>query len=101
MALTTPVERIVQALAVRIVPAMPVAPAGDSAAPARLVTAAVATAVATVKRGVAANTEAGGAAARWIHLASAGRRLNKRVDAEAARRGQAVPRFAELGFTKR
>jgi hypothetical protein len=50
---------------------------------------------------VAANTEAGGAAARWIHLASAGRRLNKRVDAEAARRGQAVPRFAELGFTKR
>lgn len=63
MALTTPVELIVQALDVRMVRAMPVAPAGDSAAPARLVTAAVVTAVATVKPGVA-NTEAGVAAAR-------------------------------------
>lgn len=63
MALTTPVEVIVQALDVPMVPAMPVAPAGDSAAPAILVTAAVVTAVATVIPGVA-NTEAGVAAAK-------------------------------------
>jgi hypothetical protein len=37
---------------------------------------------------------------RTIYMLSAGRRLNKRVDAEAARRGQAVPRFADLGFSK-
>ena len=37
---------------------------------------------------------------RMIYLASAGRRLSKRLDAEAARRGQTVPRFADLGFSK-
>jgi hypothetical protein len=38
---------------------------------------------------------------RTIYMLSAGRRLNKRLASEAARRGQAVPRFADLGFTKR
>ena len=37
---------------------------------------------------------------RAIYMASAGRRLSKRLDAEAARRGQSVPRFADLGFDK-
>jgi hypothetical protein len=38
---------------------------------------------------------------RTIYMLSAGRRLNKRLDSEAARRGQEVPRFADLGFSKR
>jgi hypothetical protein len=33
-------------------------------------------------------------------MLSAGRRLNKRLESEAARRGQSVPRFADLGFSK-
>jgi hypothetical protein len=33
-------------------------------------------------------------------MLSAGRRLSKRLDSEAARRGQSVPRFADLGFNK-
>ena len=37
---------------------------------------------------------------RTFYMLSAGRRLNKRLDAEAARRGQSVPRFADLGFSK-
>jgi hypothetical protein len=37
---------------------------------------------------------------RTIYMLSAGRRLNKRLDAEAVRRGQPVPRFADLGFNK-
>ena len=37
---------------------------------------------------------------RVIHLVSAGRRLRRRLDAEAQRRGQRVPRFDELGFGK-
>jgi hypothetical protein len=37
---------------------------------------------------------------RTIYMLSAGRRLDKRLDSEAARRGQTVPRFAELGFSK-
>lgn len=69
MALTTPVEVIVQALDVPMVPAMPVAPAGDSAATAILVTAAVVTAVATVIPEVA-NTEAGVAAAKRFAILS-------------------------------
>jgi hypothetical protein len=38
---------------------------------------------------------------RSIYMLSAGRRLNKRLESEAARRGQPVPRFADLGFGKR
>ncbi len=38
---------------------------------------------------------------RTIYMLSAGRRLNKRLDPEAARRGQTVPRFADLALTKR
>ncbi len=38
---------------------------------------------------------------RTVYMMSAGRRLNKRLDAEAARRGQTLPRFADLGFAKR
>jgi hypothetical protein len=63
MALTTPVEVTVQPPDVRMVPAMPVAPAGGSASPAGLVTAAAVTAVAMVIPGVA-NTAAGAAAAK-------------------------------------
>ena len=37
---------------------------------------------------------------RVIHVMSAGRRLRRRLDTEAQRRGQRVPRFDELGFTK-
>ena len=37
---------------------------------------------------------------RTLYMLAAGRRLNKRLDAEAARRGQQVPRFADLGFSK-
>jgi hypothetical protein len=37
---------------------------------------------------------------RSIYMLSAGRRLNKRLESEAARRGQSVPRFADLGFSK-
>jgi hypothetical protein len=37
---------------------------------------------------------------RAVYLMSAGRRLRKRLDAEAQRRGQTVPRFADLGFSK-
>jgi len=37
---------------------------------------------------------------RGIYMLSAGRRLSKRLDAEAARRSQSVPRFADLGFNK-
>jgi len=37
---------------------------------------------------------------RMIYLAAAGRRLSKRLDAEAARRGQTAPKFADLGFSK-
>ncbi|OOK73533.1 hemerythrin HHE cation binding domain protein [Mycobacterium kansasii] len=35
-----------------------------------------------------------------MHLMSASRRLKRRLDSEARRRGQRVPRFDELGFTK-
>src|SRR5437899_8934732 len=58
--LTSPVELIVQAIDARMVPAMPVAPAGDSATPVRLVTA-VQTAVATDKPAVVVNTNAAAA----------------------------------------
>ncbi|AGZ48955.1 hypothetical protein PJK45_09140 [Mycobacterium kansasii] len=37
---------------------------------------------------------------RAVHLMSASRRLKRRLDSEARRRGQRVPRFDELGFTK-
>lgn len=37
---------------------------------------------------------------RAAQLMSAGRRLQRRLDAEARRRGQRVPRFDELGFNK-
>lgn len=37
---------------------------------------------------------------RAVHMMSAGRRLRRRLDSEARRRGQQVPRFDELGFTK-
>ena len=37
---------------------------------------------------------------RMIYLMSAGRKLSKRLESEAARRGQAVPRFEDLGFSK-
>ena len=37
---------------------------------------------------------------RTVHMLSAGRRLRTRLDSEAARRGQTVPTFDELGFTK-
>jgi hypothetical protein len=38
---------------------------------------------------------------RTIYLMSAGRRLRRRLDSEARRRGQRVPRFDELGLAKR
>jgi hypothetical protein len=38
---------------------------------------------------------------RSLYMLSAGRRLNRRVESEAGRRGQPVPRFAELGFSKK
>ena len=37
---------------------------------------------------------------RAVYLMSAGRRLRRRLDTEARRRGQRVPRFGELGFKK-
>ena len=37
---------------------------------------------------------------RAVYMLSAQRRLNRRLDSEAARRGQTVPTFAELGFQK-
>jgi hypothetical protein len=37
---------------------------------------------------------------RAVYLLSAGRRLRRRLDSEARRRGQRVPRFDELGFSK-
>ena len=37
---------------------------------------------------------------RALYLMSARRKLTRRLDAEARRRGQRVPRFDELGFTK-
>lgn len=37
---------------------------------------------------------------RAMQLISAGRRLKRRLDSEARRRGQRVPRFDELGFDK-
>jgi hypothetical protein len=37
---------------------------------------------------------------RTMYMLSAGRRLSKRLDIEAARRGQTVPRFVDLGFSK-
>jgi hypothetical protein len=37
---------------------------------------------------------------RAVYLMSAGRRLRRRLNSEARRRGQTVPRFDELGFTK-
>jgi hypothetical protein len=37
---------------------------------------------------------------RAVYLMSAGRRLHRRLDSEARRRGQQVPRFDELGFNK-
>jgi hypothetical protein len=36
---------------------------------------------------------------RAFYMLAAGRRLSKRLDSEAARRGQEVPRFADLGFS--
>ena len=37
---------------------------------------------------------------RAVYVMSAGRRLRRRLDSEARRRGQRVPRFDELGFSK-
>lgn len=37
---------------------------------------------------------------RMLYLLAAGRRLNQRLTGEAERRGQTVPRFEELGFTR-
>lgn len=37
---------------------------------------------------------------RAVHLMSASRRLKRRLDSEARRRGRLVPSFDELGFTK-
>jgi len=37
---------------------------------------------------------------RAVYLMTAGRRRRRRLDSEARRRGQTVPRFDELGFTK-
>jgi hypothetical protein len=37
---------------------------------------------------------------RIMYIVSAGRRLRPRLDSEARRRGQRVPRFDELGFSK-
>jgi hypothetical protein len=37
---------------------------------------------------------------RAVYLMSAGRRMKRRLDSEARRRGQRVPRFDELGFNK-